>query len=313
MGSNPTGTATKNPRDPSVYKGSGGFRFPRKCDLPTICPHFRIVHRSVWCDSRHSCCRSVSPVACSVAPDWSIEEGPMSSETYRYPAAISRLSEGEMSRESQNARALRWLLDQPGGPVALVTPRKQVPGEVLSRFAARSGVAHLSWRGLSSQSLARRRVVYAWPDRQHLNDLYGVDVDALVVIEWNEHETADWIEDANPVQLLYSSTIQPSAHAGEPPASDILPNGVEAILRHIADMAAGYSSGLKWNEEDKLKADMMNRPQRWEPITVEQVRSKCCELGMRPNDVDTIAALVRRRKDGGRLNVRSSYRTFHFN
>lgn len=237
----------------------------------------------------------------------------MASETYRYPTAISRLSEGEMSREPQNARALRWLLDQSGGPVVLVTPRKQVPGEVLSRFATSSGIVHRSWRGFSSQSLAGGRVVYAWPDRQHLNDLYGVDLDALVVIEWNELETAEWIEDANPVQLLNGSTIQPSARDRESPASDHLPNGVEAILKHIADMAAGYSSGLKWNEEDKLKADMMNRPQRWEPITVEQVRSKCRELGMRPNDVDTVAALVRRRKDGGRFNVRSSYRTFHFN
>ena len=78
-------------------------------------------------------------------------------------------------------------------------------------------------------------------------------------------------------------------------------------------MAAGYSSGLKWNEEDMLKADMMNRPERWEPITVEQVRAKCRELGMRPKDVDTVAGYLQRRKDGRRFNVRSSYRDFQFN
>jgi len=78
-------------------------------------------------------------------------------------------------------------------------------------------------------------------------------------------------------------------------------------------MAAGYSSGLKWNEEDKLKADMMNRPERWVPITVKQVRAKCRELGMRPNDVDTVAGFLQRRKDGRRFNVRSSYRDFQFN
>lgn len=236
----------------------------------------------------------------------------MSSDTYCYPVAISRLSEGEMSKESQNARAIRWLLDQPGGQVVLVTPTKQVPGDVLSRFATSPGIAHLSWRGFSSHSLARRRVVYAWPDRQHLNDLYGVEIDALVVIEWNESETAEWMEDANPVQLLNGTTVQPSARDGESHDGEALPNGVGAILEHIASMAGGYSSGLKWNEEDKLKADMMNRPQRWEPITVEQVRLKCRELGMRPNDVDTVAGLLQRRKDGRRFNVRSSYRTFHF-
>ena len=90
-------------------------------------------------------------------------------------------------------------------------------------------------------------------------------------------------------------------------------NGVEEILENIAAWAAGYSSGLKWNEEDKLKADMMNRPERWAPITVEQVRAKCRALGMRPDDVDTVAGFLQRRKEGRRLNVQSSYRTFHFN
>lgn len=62
----------------------------------------------------------------------------------------------------------------------------------------------------------------------------------------------------------------------------------------------------------KLKADMMNRPDRWAPVTVEQVRAKCRELGMRADDVDTITSYVQRRKDGRRFNVGSSYRTFQF-
>lgn len=77
-------------------------------------------------------------------------------------------------------------------------------------------------------------------------------------------------------------------------------------------MAAGYSSGLKWNEEDKLKADMMNRPDRWLPVTPEPVRAKCRELGMRPNDIGTVVGFLQRRKDGRGFNVQSSYRTFHF-
>jgi hypothetical protein len=88
---------------------------------------------------------------------------------------------------------------------------------------------------------------------------------------------------------------------------------VEGILEHIADMAAGYSSGLKWNEEDKLKADMMNSPERWVPITVDQVRAKCRDLGLRLRDVDTVAGSLQRRKEGRRFNVRGSYRGFRFN
>jgi hypothetical protein len=58
---------------------------------------------------------------------------------------------------------------------------------------------------------------------------------------------------------------------------------------------------------------MMNRPDRWALITVEQVRAKCRDLGMRGADVDTIAGFLQRRKDGRRFNVQSSYRTFQFN
>ncbi|MGO2932499.1 hypothetical protein [Microbacterium sp.] len=95
-------------------------------------------------------------------------------------------------------------------------------------------------------------------------------------------------------------------------ATEPLPNGIDGILEYVARMAAGYDSGLKWNEEDKLRADMMNRPDRWRDVTVEQVRAKCRALGMRPNDIDTIAAYVQKRKDGKRFNVESSYKTFQF-
>lgn len=234
--------------------------------------------------------------------------------TAPYPSlvAVSRLTEGETSREPQNLRAIKWLLDQSGGSVVVVTPQRQFSGDSLKRLVARPGVTHLTWRGFHGGSLHGHRVLYAWPDRQHLNDLWGSGADALVVIEWNEDETAEWIDDAKPVQLLDGHAIQTPPADDTAEAPDPLPNGVDGILEYVACMAAGYSSGLKWNEEDELKADMMNRPERWVPITVEQVRAKCRELGMRPNDVDTVAGFLQRRKDGRRFNVRSSYRDFEF-
>jgi hypothetical protein len=238
----------------------------------------------------------------------------MSSDAYQFPVAISRLTEGETSREPQNSRAVQWLADQPGGSIVIVTPQKQIPSDVLKRLAAQSGVTHLSWKGFSTGALVGHRALYAWPNQKHLNVLWGVQADALVVIEWSEEETAEWIEEANPVQLFHRCSVEPQP-AEEPTdrQQKPLPNGVDGILEHIAAMAAGYSSGLKWNEEDKLKADMMNRPERWAPITVEQVRTTCRALGMRPDDVDTVAGLLQRRKEGRRFNVQSSYRTFHFN
>jgi hypothetical protein len=228
------------------------------------------------------------------------------------PVAVSRLGGDETSREPQNIRAVTWLLEQPGGQVVVLTPRRDASSKILSRLVANPGVVHHTWRGFHASSFDGQRVVYAWPDRKHLNDVWGAEADALVVIEWNEDETAEWIADARPIQLLAEGEVQSPEEAGSG-VLEPLPNGIDDILDHVAHMAAGYSSGLKWNEEDKLRADMMNRPERWLPVTVEQVRAKCRQLGMSPKDVDTIADFVQRRKDGRRFNVRSSYRTFHFN
>lgn len=89
-------------------------------------------------------------------------------------------------------------------------------------------------------------------------------------------------------------------------------DGVEEFLAYIAGKAAGYSSGMKWNEKEKLKADMMNRPERWKSVTVSEVRAKCRELGMRPDDEDTIAELLGRRMQGRNFVVRPQYRHYEF-
>lgn len=128
-----------------------------------------------------------------------------------------------------------------------------------------------------------------------------------------EHRgTQGWIEDNQPTLLLHGRTTPYVPGVVETTPAEPLPNGIDRILDYVARMVAGYSTGLKKNEVDKLKADMMNRPDRWKPVTVEQVRAKCKELGMWPNDVDTIADLLQRRKDGRSFRVDSSYRNFHF-
>lgn len=226
------------------------------------------------------------------------------------PVAVSRLGD-EDSREAQNARAVKWLLAQPGGSIVVVTPRRNVESASLKRLIAQPDVAHHAWRGYHGRYFAGQRVLYAWPDRERLNHVWNVEADATTVIEWETDETAEWIEDVNPIQLFPGETIMPIPRNQVEP--EPLPNGIDEILENVAAWAAGYDSGLKWNEEDKLKADMMNRPDRWEPINVEQVRAKCRALGMRGDDVDTIAGFLQRRKEGRRFNVGSSYRDFQFN
>lgn len=223
--------------------------------------------------------------------------------------AVSRLGEGD-SREAQNARAVEWVQGRPGGPIVIVTPRREVESASIKRLIAQPGVQHHAWRGFHGGHFDGQRVLYAWPNRERLNDLWNANADAIVVIEWGVDETAEWIEDVNPIQLFPGATLDPGPRDTTTP--EPLPNGVDGILEYVAGMAAGYSSGLKWNEEDMLKADMMNRPDRWAPITVDQVRTRCRVLGMRGVDVDKIAGFLQRRKDGRRFNVNSTYRTFQF-
>jgi len=85
-------------------------------------------------------------------------------------------------------------------------------------------------------SLSGRRVLYAWPNRKHLNQLRDVDAEALAVIEWNEIKTAEWIEDARPIQLFRGKTVQPTPPLEDDgrEVSERLPDGVEEILEHIA-------------------------------------------------------------------------------
>ncbi|MCS5716440.1 hypothetical protein NVV95_17980 [Herbiconiux sp. CPCC 205716] len=235
----------------------------------------------------------------------------MFADEYAFPVAVSQVGASD-SRDAQSARAIRWLLEQPGGPVVVVTPQRQFDGDSLRRVVALPGTRHLTWKGLSVGSLVGRRVIHAWPSRKHLNEMWGVQADALVVIEWGVEESAEWVEDARPVRLLPGQIIAPATAPVEAARVDSLPADVEQILESIARWAAGYDSGLKWNEEDKLKADMMNCAERWVPVTVEQVRAKCRELKMRPDDVDTVAGFLERRKQGRRFNVRGSYRDFRF-
>lgn len=79
-----------------------------------------------------------------------------------------------------------------------MTPHKEFQSAAVQGLISNANVLHRTWRGFIAESLAGRRVPYAWPDRLHLNDLCGVEIDALAVIEWGESETAEWIEEANP-------------------------------------------------------------------------------------------------------------------
>lgn len=196
--------------------------------------------------------------------------------------------------------------------MVVVTPRAEIPSESLTELVAKTGVSHLRWRGSSMMSLMGHRAIAAWPDRQHLNDLWGVKMDALAVIEWGEPETAEWMEEANPVQLLAGRVVEAAEPAGQRQTLEPLPNGVDKVLEYLAMTAQKFGTDIEWHEEQKLKADMMHRPERWASVTVKQVRERSRALGLSPNDVDTICGYLQRRKDGRRFAVDRSYWGFTF-
>ncbi|WP_298579900.1 hypothetical protein [uncultured Olegusella sp.] len=87
---------------------------------------------------------------------------------------------------------------------------------------------------------------------------------------------------------------------------------IEGILEYTALMAKGYDNHMKWNEEAKLKSDMMRRMDRWRKVTTDEIRAKCEELGMRHEDVNTVCDMHARRLQGRRLVPQHSYRGFEF-
>lgn len=235
----------------------------------------------------------------------------MTHEDHTYPIAISRIDGQNDSIGAQTERAINWLRKQPGGPIVVVTPQKRVDGAALDRLIKTPGVTHLSWKGLSSGSFAGHRVLHVAPDRKRLDDLWGADMDALAVTEWSD--LSEWAEDVQACVLLPSGIQSPLSTPEAEDADPAIPEDVAVILAALARWAGGYDSGLKWNEIEKLKSDLMIKPGRWMGVTADQVRRECRRLGMRPKDADTVADLVARRQQGGRFNLgKSSYKGFSF-
>ena len=95
--------------------------------------------------------------------------------------------------------------------------------------------------------------------------------------------------------------------------SNDLPRGISEILEYLAQMARGYDNHLKWNEVAKLKADLMNVPDRWRGVSVSEIADSCRTLEMRGEDAATVVDLARKAQEGRRLVPQKTYRDFRFN
>lgn len=93
-----------------------------------------------------------------------------------------------------------------------------------------------------------------------------------------------------------------------------LPDDVAKIIEFLAMMAKGYDNRLKWNEEARLKADLMHSKRRWRPdrVSVAAVREKCVSEGMTSEDTTLIVDLIQKAQAGRRLVPQRTYRDFTF-
>jgi hypothetical protein len=92
-----------------------------------------------------------------------------------------------------------------------------------------------------------------------------------------------------------------------------LPSDVAGIAEHLAQWARGYNNHLKWNEQAKFKADLMNARPRWQGVSPASFAAKLRDEGMREEDVKELADWLTRAQEGRRLVPHSSYRSFAFN
>lgn len=87
---------------------------------------------------------------------------------------------------------------------------------------------------------------------------------------------------------------------------------VDGIMDNVGAWAAGYSTGLKWNEVAKLKSDMMLVRHRWVGVDLGALEAKCREVGLNDEDTRTVLDLVRKVKAGKRLVPQRRYRGFRW-
>ena len=92
-----------------------------------------------------------------------------------------------------------------------------------------------------------------------------------------------------------------------------LPPDVAGIAEHLTRWARGYSNHLKWNEQAKFKADLMNARPRWCAVSPAFFAAKLRHEGMREEDVAELVDWLTRAQAGRRLVPHSSYRSFVFN
>lgn len=91
-----------------------------------------------------------------------------------------------------------------------------------------------------------------------------------------------------------------------------LPLDIANILDSLVRWADGYGGNLKWNEEEKLKSDLMLNRSYWMKAPARLILGHLVEAGLNSDDCTTIIDYVTRAQAGRRLQPKS-YKGFSWN
>ncbi|WP_089006321.1 hypothetical protein [Micromonospora viridifaciens] len=91
-----------------------------------------------------------------------------------------------------------------------------------------------------------------------------------------------------------------------------LPSSVASIAEYLAMMARGYDNHLKWNEQAKFKADLMNARDRWRGVAPEAFAARLRREGMREEDILELVDWLKAAQAGRRLVPQRAYRDHIF-
>jgi len=86
---------------------------------------------------------------------------------------------------------------------------------------------------------------------------------------------------------------------------------IDGIVEFLARWARGYGNKLKWNEQEKFKADLNNSPDRWREVSPDRLSALCRRAGMSETDSSMLAGWLGESQAGKRFRPRS-YRTHKF-
>ena len=167
-------------------------------------------------------------------------------------------------------------------------------------------------------SIKGTRLFVLYPDKDDLaaaeerlaSKFPETNIEEVLVLVWNAGWVVDWVRRYG-AELIGDAPESWSEKVDVSKAVD-MPADIVKILESMAMHAEISDNKLPWQERDQLKSDMMKNMAYWRAVTPEQVKAKCFELGMSVTDSEEIAGMLKRRLEGHRFQVRSSYSDFEF-